>query len=156
MNASPPADLAIFDDVLRRHGVAAALGRLNARVPHRYTAVYRLDSGKLKNLFLHDKTGQARPEYLAEVDLGTSFCQFVLRDGFFKTENSATDTRLDGHPYQGVMVSYHGVPLLDNSGELFGSLCHFDTEERGLSSVEFDFLQQAARVLPGYVVKPGT
>jgi GAF domain-containing protein len=144
--------LARFDDMLRREGVAAGLGSLNARVPHRYTAVYQLDAGKLKNLFLHDKAGETRPEYLAEVDLDVSFCQFVLCDGFFLTENSSSDKRLDGHPYQGRMVSYHGVPLLDNAGELFGSLCHFDIEERGLSSVEFDFLQHAARVLPGYVV----
>jgi len=152
MNESFSPDLARLDDMLRREGVNAGLGALNARVPHRYTAVYRLDGGKLKNLFLHDKDGQARPEYLAEVDLGVSFCQFVLRDGFFLTDNSSHDARLDGHPYQGLMVSYHGVPLLDNAGDLFGSLCHFDIEERGLSNDEFDFLQQAARVLPGYVV----
>lgn len=146
-------EIQLFSSLLRRDGVAGALKALNARVPHRYTAVYRLQGTSLKNLFLHDKLGEATPEYLAEVDLGHSFCQFVLREGYFLTDNSANDRRLDGHPYQGLMVSYHGVPLLDNSGELFGSLCHFDVEPRGLSTEEFDFLQKAARVLPGYLAR---
>lgn len=145
------AELAEFDAACRRQGVDAALTQLNRRVPHRYTAIYELAAGLLKNRHLIDKEGEASPEFLLEVPLADSFCQFVLRDGSFLTNDSASDERLNGHPYQGVMVSYHGVPILDDSGELFGSLCHFDVQSQPLSDDEFELLQRVARVVPGYV-----
>lgn len=150
MQLSPP-DLDDFSEVLSTSGIAEALRVLNGGVPHRYTAVYEIRGSVLVNLFLHDKAGEVRPEFLAEVPLNHSFCQFVLREGCFLTQDSAQDRRLDGHPYQGVMVTYHGVPLMGDTGELIGTLCHFDVEARGLSDLEFKRLQKAARLLPSYV-----
>jgi hypothetical protein len=135
---------------LQMHG-PAGLAFLNARVPHRYSAIYKLSGGKLHNLYLHDKLGEVTPEFLQVVPFEDSFCQFVLRDGVFVTENSAADKRLDGHKYQGVMVTYHGVPLLDNRSDLFGTLCHFDVVGYGLPASELDFLQRVARELPAYL-----
>ncbi|VTU38526.1 GAF domain-containing protein [Variovorax sp. RA8] len=146
-----PRDPATFSTILHEGGPAAALAYLNEAVPHRYSAVYRLDGDKLQNLFLHDKQGEVRPEFLATVPFEVSFCQFALRDGTFRTHDSAQDARLDGHPYQGVMVSYHGVPLLDDLGELFGTLCHFDVSAHGLPDDEFELLEKAARIFPAYL-----
>jgi GAF domain-containing protein len=137
---------------LDTQGAAAALAFLNAGVKHRYSAVYRLEGGKLKNVLLHDKAGEIRPDFLAEVALETSFCQFVIRDGHFQTSDSGTDHRLDGHPYQGVMVSYHGVPILLGA-EIWGTLCHFDLEPLPLSDEEFELLRGAATVVPGFVAE---
>nr|WP_315207225.1 GAF domain-containing protein [uncultured Albidiferax sp.] len=143
--------LAALSSILETHGAQGAIQYLNAGVPHRFTAVYRLDDGILRNVLLCDKLGEICPEYLAEVPLATSFCQFVLRDGVFQTTNSGTDTRLDGHPYQGVMVCYHGVPLQSRTGELWGTLCHFDVQELALPDPEFELLQQAAQRLLAYL-----
>ncbi len=131
----------------------AGLDYLNSRVPHRYTAVYKLAGGELRNLYLHDKLGEVTPGFLQVVPFEDSFCQFVLREGVFTTDNSGEDHRLDGHKYQGVMVAYHGVPLLDNQGELFGTVCHFDTVSHGLPGDELQFLHLAARELPRYLVR---
>ncbi|MES2841514.1 MAG: guanylate cyclase [Pseudomonadota bacterium] len=128
-----------------------ALEVLNAPVAHRYTALYRLSDGVLSNVELVDKENEIKPEFLAEVPLKDSFCQFVLRDGLFKTSNTADDHRLNGHKYQGVLMTYHGVPVLDNQGELFGTLCHFDALTRPLADEHFDLLEAAARVLPAYL-----
>lgn len=156
MSATAPS----FDDFVRAletGGVAEALQVLNMRVAHRYTAIYQIDGNVLRNLFLHDKAGEMRPQYLAEVDMGMSFCQFVLRDGAFLTDDSAQDDRLDGHPYKGVMMAYHGVPMTGAEGKLLGTLCHFDVEARGLASEEFECLQRAAQLLPAHVFgKPGS
>ncbi len=130
-------------------GAEAALAFLNAGVPHRYSAVYRLDGRTLKNVLLCDKADEITPAYLAEVPFETSFCQFVIRDGHFQTTDSGTDARLVGHPYQGVMVAYHGVPIL-SGGEIWGTLCHFDLESQPLSDQEFDLLLGAAAVTPGF------
>lgn len=131
----------------------AGLDFLNARVPHRFTGVYKLEGGILHGMYLHDKQGQIVPEFLKAVPLADSFCQFVLRDGCFVTCDSGQDARLDQHKYQGVMGSYYGLPLLNNYGELYGTLCHFDVTNHALSDAEFAFLQKAARVLPKYLFR---
>lgn len=138
---------------LREGGIDGGLKFLNERIDHRYTAVYRLQDARLRNLGLYDKAGEMRPEYLAEVPLDVSFCQFVLRDGSFTTGNSAEDDRLDGHPYKGVMMAYHGVPVSDARGRLMGTLCHFDLVERGLSDDNFLLMQQAAGVLREFIAQ---
>lgn len=136
---------------LRQRGVAEALQALNARVPHRYTGIYRLRDGMLTNIFLCDKQGEATPAELAVVPLDISFCQFVFRDHMFRTDNSAEDRRLDGHPYQGQLLAYHGVPLVDASGGLYGSLCHFDPQPWGISDEEFAHLQLAGTLMPEFL-----
>lgn len=144
--------VAEYVDVLETHG-PAGLDFLNARVPHRFTGVYRLEAGVFHNAYLHDKLGEVMPEFLKAVPLQDSFCQFVLRDGYFCTCNTGLDSRLDGHKYQGVLNTYYGVPLLNNAGELYGTLCHFDAQEFVLHDEEFAFLQRAALVLPKYLFR---
>ncbi|MDI3381886.1 guanylate cyclase [Xenophilus aerolatus] len=153
MSSSIFATLDPLRTALQREGLAGGLRFLNARVPHRYTAAYRVHQDTLVNLDLFDKAGEVRPEFLASVPFEDSFCQFVLRDGQFRTECTAQDARLDGHRYQGVMGAYHGVPLVDDHGGLFGTLCHFDTAERTLSDEEFAFLQKAARLMSAVVTR---
>lgn len=64
------------------------------------------------------------------------------------------DPRLRGHPLQGVVLSSHSVPLLDEyTGELWGSLSHFDMKNSPLSDAEFDLLQGAAQLLPAFMAK---
>lgn len=132
-------------------GLEAGLRELNARVPHRYTGVYRFEGDLMRNLALVDKAGEARPEHLAAVPFQDSFCQYVLREGEFRSGDTATDHRLDGHVYQGVLLSYHGVPVLDDSGQLFGSLCHFDPASKELNDTEFATMQRVARVIPAFL-----
>lgn len=154
MHMNSSASISDFSDALRRLGVQAGLTALNGRVPHRYTAVFELVGTTLRNLYICDKQGQVRPDFLAEVDMDVSFCQFVLRDDGFLTDDTLHDARLDDHPSRGLVVAYHGVPLLGNDGVLRGTLCHFDMVSHGLSSEEFEYLQQAARILPAYVSLP--
>lgn len=140
-----------FVRVCESEGLAGGLRELNARVPHRYTGVYRFEGELMRNLELVDKSGEVRPEHLAVVPFRDSFCQYVLRDGEFRTCDSGRDRRLDGHVYQGVLLSYHGVPVLDDKGELYGSLCHFDSEDKELNDTEFAMMQRVARVLPAFL-----
>lgn len=141
-----------YTQVLERQG-PAGLDFLNARVAHRFTGVYQLVDGVMRNIYLHDKQGEIIPEFLKAVPLADSFCQFVLREGYFCTANTAQDARLNGHTYQGVLGAYYGVPLLSNAGELFGTLCHFEQPNHALPDAEFAFLQKAAQVLPKYLFR---
>ncbi|MBS0343300.1 MAG: guanylate cyclase [Proteobacteria bacterium] len=129
-------------------GPGALLAYLNNGVPHRYTAVYRFDGDLLRNALLHDKLDQVRPDFLLAVPFKHSFCQFVLRDQMFRTEDSRQDRRLDGNPYQGVVISYHSVPLtLPDDGSMWGTLSHFDMHSVALPDEEFTLLQGAASLL---------
>ncbi|WP_076999022.1 GAF domain-containing protein [Variovorax sp. KK3] len=148
-----PRTLDSFSAVLRADGPAAALAYLNEGVPHRYSAAYRFAGLKLQNVLLHDKAGEMRPAFLATVPFDQSFCQYVRRDSAFRTDNSSVDPRLQGHPYQGVVVSYHSVPLVSDTGELWGTLSHFDMAPLPLSQEEFALLQGAAELLPNFLLE---
>ena len=143
----PSAEVQAFIARCRSNGLTSALEVLNTGVQHRYTALYRLDHLVLKNIELIDKAKEAKSEMLSAVPLTDSFCQFVLRDGAFLTSDSSREQVLDGHPYQGVMMAYHGVPVVDAQGELFGSLCHFDFEKRPLSDTQYAHLSGVAMAL---------
>ncbi|MDM0103298.1 guanylate cyclase [Variovorax sp. J22R24] len=139
--------------VLAAEGPPAALAYLNDGVPHRFTAVYRFAGPILHNVFLHDKAGRMRPDFLAVVPFSRSFCQFVVKDRSFRTDNSVADPRLFGHALRGIVISYHSVPVLDHaSGELWGTLSHFDMRHLTLPDEEFELLQGAASLLPRYLV----
>ncbi|RYF37929.1 MAG: guanylate cyclase [Cytophagaceae bacterium] len=144
-----------FSVALSEEGLAGSIAVLNANVGHRYTAVYRLEKAVLYDHALFDKLGKVRPAHLASVPLGVSFCQFVFKDGSFDTSDSAKDSRLNGHPYQRVVVSYTGVPITEHfgKGEIIGSLCHLDLGKQHLASDEFDLLQQAARRITAPMMK---
>jgi hypothetical protein len=144
-------DFNTFAAVLKSQGAAASLAYLNLGVPHRFSGVYRIEGDNLRNVLLVDKLGLIRPKFLEVVPMDASFCQFVVRDGLFRTNNSATDARLDGHPYQGVIVSYHAVLLVDPDRVLIGTLSHFDLIERSIDSAEFELLYQAGHLLCDFI-----
>ena len=140
---------------LSQGGPAAVLAYLNQGVPHRYTAIYRFDGELLRNVFLCDKLDEVRPDFLLAVPFKHSFCQFVLRDQAFRTEDSRQDKRLDGNPYQGVVISYHSVPLTTPDGALWGTMSHFDMKSHPLTDDEFQLLEGAARLLSGHLKQLG-
>ena len=135
-------------------GLAAGLRFLNQRVAHRFTGVYRFRGGTLYNVGLFDKLGEVPPEALMAVPLTSSFCQFVLRDGFMLIGDSGRDERLNGHPYQGIVNSYVGLPLTHSGDDLQGTLCHFDFDPIEVPQAEFEFLRKAALLLPRYLKLP--
>lgn len=136
-----------FAALLSEGRAQAALDYLNQGVPHRYSAIYRFDGELLRNVLLSDKRDEVRPDFLLAVPFEHSFCQFVLRDKSFRTEDSRVDRRLDGHPYQGIVISYHSVPLISDSGALWGTMSHFDMRSHPLPDAEFHLLERAARLL---------
>ncbi|CAN5323806.1 hypothetical protein BH10PSE18_BH10PSE18_20690 [soil metagenome] len=144
-----------FNDALLTGGIQRALEVLNARVPHRFTAAYRFDAQMMRSEAFIDKEGGPPILRFLNVDLGHSFCQYTMRDGYFLTDNTTDDDRLDGHLAQGRILSYHGVPLLDADGKPFGSLCHYDTVIRALAVREFAYMKLAAAALSTFMLAGG-
>lgn len=142
-----------LSSILDTEGPSRGLAFLNEGVAHRYSAIYRLSGLTLKNVLLHDKAGRLRPEYLAAIPFDSSYCQFVVRDGQFRTDNSAVDARLKGHCYPSIALSYHSVPILGGGGAIWGTLSHFDTDSVPLPDEEFELLKGAAPLLARFVVE---
>lgn len=145
------AALAQLEKELAQKGLAGALAVLNARVPHRFSAVYRLVGQALHNVATVDKHLHLHPLDLKVVPLQDSFCQFVLRDGLFLTRESGTDSRLRGHPYSGIVGCYAGVPIRSRDGKMAGTLCHFDLESFDVDDDEYLLLDRAARLMPAFL-----
>ena len=138
--------LAQFHLAFKSGGLYGALRYLNARTTFRYTAIYRLDGQMMRNILLYDRQGE-NPVSLSEVPLNDSFCQFVIRDNGFKTNNSANDARLPGHAYQGILNAYFGLPLSRKAGTIYGTFCHFDLEPMEISDREIALLEAVSTVL---------
>ena len=143
--------VAEFERVLEQDGILAGLRFLNRRVAHRCSAIYRLQHLTARNLYFHDREGALLPAAFGTVPLGDGFCQHALREGCFLTDDTRTDSRVDGSPFKGVVIAYHGLPLLDKTDRLFGSLCHFDFVPRSLPDEEFEMLKEAASLLPAFL-----
>ncbi len=132
--------------------LTAALKVLNKRVVQRYSAVYRTTpERRLENVAFVDKLRMPYPEHLLSVPYGMSFCQFTFAHGEFRTSDSSMDRRLDGHPYKGLVNSYHAVPIVGDDGEITGSICHFDMDAAPLHDDDFVLLQRAAGAMRAYL-----
>jgi hypothetical protein len=140
---------------LEAGNLVAALRLLNARVAQRFSAVYRArPDRRLENVAFVDKLDMPFPEHLLVVPYDMSFCQFTFAYGEFRTSDSSMDRRLDGHPYKGLVNSYHAVPFISDDGEVTGTICHFDLDAAPLADEDFELLQLAARTLPAYLHLP--
>lgn len=137
-----------LEEILTGKGLHSALAFLNQRVPHRFTSIYRLKQNNLELVELVDKLDDPSTAPLACVPFSNSFCEVAIRDGSLVTSNTTLDKKLDGRPYQGIINSYVGLPLMQPTGELFGTLCHYDYDTQLINDDEFAFLQEAAVLLP--------
>ncbi|MDB5034307.1 MAG: luxQ 8 [Chlorobi bacterium] len=120
--------LAQLRTVLEQDGIRAALRLLNSQTPHRFTALYRFDGETLKSLYFVDAENP-EVESCPDIPVMASYCVFVRKTGNrFTVHDTLKDDRVEGHPKQREVQSYCGVPLLDESGNLFGTICVFDFE----------------------------
>ena len=135
---------------IERGGVEAGLKFLNARTDYRYTAIYRFEGAKMRNIYLYDRLGESVSNFV-KVPLGDSFCQFVMAEGGFNTGDSSKDERLLGHSYQGVLNAYFGLPLSRQPGTIYGTFCHFDFKPQAIDDSEIEFLQSITPWLMDYL-----
>lgn len=137
-----------FEKVLAERGILPALGFLNARVRHRYTAVCRFDGPLLRNLFVYDREN-AKILYggTAQV-LEETYATFVRRrKEAFRSDDCLHDGRLLYHSARASVLSYVGVPIRLATGELWGVLAHHDREPRVAPVGEVELLKQVIPAL---------
>lgn len=144
---SNAAALAELKTILRQKGVRPALIFLNQLTSHRFSALYQFDEGTLRNLYFYDRE-EPEIEITDEIPVTASYCVFLRESGnLFHTSDALRDERVRNHPKREKVQAYCGVPVLDATGKLFGSICHFDLQPRVISDEDVDLMEAVARLL---------
>lgn len=142
----------LMEAVLEVDGVAAAVQMANAATAHRYTGVYRFDDQWLTNLYICDGLNGSVTVSPA-MPLHETYCVHILQSGqAFTVMDAQVDPRLAGHPRREEVRSYCGAPLLDQNGEVAGTVCHFDPEPGKLQACDFEQVHIAAALLQDRVL----
>lgn len=125
------------------------LSKLNAATPCRYTSLLRVDAGDtLTSIWTYDRKHPAVDPFPLGLPVHASFSVMVREArGPVSIENAATDPRVVGDPKRAALASYLGVPLFNESGKVFGTVCCYDEVPRKLDDVTRIAVEAAAKEL---------
>ena len=144
------ATVARFTERLDRDGLHTALGYLNSRTRFRYTGAYRFAPPLLQSIEIFDRENPALA-LCAEVAMDTTYCSIVgAHDAALSVEDAASDNRVRTHRARDQFAAYCGVPLHDEDGRPFGSLCHYDPRPRIGSCEHIELLERVAPLVASY------
>jgi GAF domain-containing protein len=139
--------VAEFGTILDTKGLHAALGFLNARTRHRFTALYRFELPMLRSVCLYDRENPA-VRIAGDSLMQETYCSFVWdRAGHFATADALGDERLISHPNRYSVQAYCGAPVVDDAGICVGTLCHFDGRPRLVPETEIPVMERIGRLL---------
>ena len=127
--------------VLNREGLRGAIMYLNSLTKCRFTSLYRFDGPRLCNIIFYDRENP-HIKHSEDLPVLASYCVFV-RDSraAFQISHAELDERVKGHPKQNSVQCYCGVPLIDEDGKMFGTVCHFDVSPGVVNHSDVDLLE---------------
>lgn len=133
--------------IVAERGVRAGLIYLNGLSEHRFTALYRFDGDNLHNVVFYDRENLSMTS-TESIPVLDSYCVFVRdSDATFNIDCAAEDDRLGDHVKRDEIQSYCGVPLRNDDGTLFGTICHFDFTASRISEENIELMEDIAPVL---------
>ncbi len=146
--------MANFTDSLRQlktllndGDVRGAIIYLNGLTEHRFTSLYRFDNQTLTNVYFYDRENPTQKS-TPDIPIMASYCIFIRNSqSTFTTVESLQDDRLQNHPKQLEVRSYCGIPLLDENGKMFGTICHFDFQPTPISNATVKLMESVAPLL---------
>lgn len=124
-----------------------ALADLLRLTDYRFIGIWRMQGGKANAAVHYDREN---PEQLSavEVPATATYCCYVRESGQpFRTPNALVDARLTAHPAREQVLSYCGVPIMDSSGEILGTLCHYDVVPRDPEQIDIELMLNVASFL---------
>lgn len=136
-----------FSQVLNATGARDALAYLLRLSDYRFIGIFRFQGGKANAAIHYDRENPADLTATEVPDIATYCCYVRDGNGVFATANSLTDTRLDQHLAREAVLAYCGVPVMDPSGRLLGTLCHYDSVPRDPAQLDMELLIQVAVAL---------
>lgn len=150
------ARVAQLKSILFREGVRAALIYLNGQTSHRFTAMFRFDDPKVRNLHFYDRENPLI-EFGDDYPVEASYCVYIRdTDRPFVVTDSMHDDRTVGLTLREKLKAYCGVPLRNREGVVFATLCHFDVEPVTIDDENVALMESLAALLidhDAYVAK---
>ena len=147
MNREDSAAFADFVVAMKALGLREALGNLLKRTDYRFIGIWRFENGKA-NAAVHFDREQPGITTSEEVPDTATYCCYVRESGQpFKTPNTLVDERVAAHPAKSKVQSYCGVPVMDSSGNILGTLCHYDLVPRETEQVSLELMMSVASYL---------
>ena len=136
-----------FRDTLEATGVRSALAYLLSLSEYRFIGIFQLIAGYAHALVYFDRDNP-QVEAIDAVVETAAYCCFV-RDslGPLLIGDALRDPRFEHHVAKSNMRSYCGIPIMDPEGNLQGTLCHYDTEQRDPDHLDLPLLLQVASAL---------
>lgn len=132
---------------VRSDGVREALAQLLTLTDYRFIGIWRFENGKANAAVHFDREN---PDQLTatEVPDTATYCCYVRESGQpFMTPNALIDARVAAHPAREQVLSYCGVPVMDSSGVILGTLCHYDLVPRDPSQVNLELMLNVSSFL---------
>jgi CheY-like chemotaxis protein len=147
----------VFQTMLQTHAerrdLRSLLRLVNATGPFRYTAILRFDDDKrLTSVWTFDREAPDVDSFPVDKSVEDSYCARVLETSEpFLMPDAALDPSVQNHPARHSVLSYCGVPLIEDDGSVFGTLCQFDVTPRFFQPSTVERLSAAATVLRGHL-----
>lgn len=147
MNRDDSEAFANFVVTLKAEGLRQALASLLNRTEYRFIGIWRFHGGKA-NAAAHYDRENPDVTTAAEVPEHATYCCYVRESGQpFKTPNALVDERAANHPARSTVLSYCGVPVMDSSGVILGTLCHYDLVPRDPEQISMELMFSVASYL---------
>ncbi|MDM0069620.1 GAF domain-containing protein [Variovorax sp. J31P207] len=149
MNTPVPTSTAFANFVVthRSGGLRDALAYLLSLTEYRYIGIWRFSEGKANAAVHFDKESPETTRATEVADTAT-YCCYVRESGQpFKTPNSLLDERVSAHPARDTVLTYCGVPVMDSTGAILGTLCHYDLVPRDPEQVNLELMLMVSSYL---------
>ncbi len=147
MNREDSEAFANYVVTLKAEGIREALAGLLKRTDYRFIGIWRFQDGKA-NAAVHYDRENPDETTATEVPEDATYCCFVRETGQpFKTPNALVDERAVNHPARSTVLTYCGVPVMDSSGAILGTLCHYDLVPRDPEQISLELMLSVASYL---------
>jgi CheY-like chemotaxis protein len=127
------------------------LALLSQASPCRFTSLLRFAADDtLSSVWTHDRDNPEVDPFPLGLPIHASYCVLIRETGkACAIEDARTDPRTTVHPKRAELATYIGVPLRRADGQLFGTLCSYDSEPLRLAPSVLDALEKATQQLEG-------
>ncbi len=140
--ASSPTSAAFAKFVVthRTKDLRAALATLLKLTDYRFIGLWRFQDGKASAVVHYDREDPTATTTQEVPDTATYCCFVREHRAPFKTPNALIDERLASHTAREQVATYCGVPVMDSSGNVLATLCHYDVVPREPEQVNLELM----------------
>lgn len=141
------SELFKFVELMERKNLHAAVTYLNSRTPHRFSAVYKFEGEVLKNICLVDKFDPSIKESENRL-ISNSYCSLLTS---LMSIDMISNIPEENRKLASQVEAYGGVLIMDEFGNPYGSLCHYDLKRCEVNTNDIPLLKKVAPLVYKYL-----